>query len=139
VRRHRGGRPARGRFAGGAPGGARPGGADLHHKDPVDAQGVYDALVEARQLAETLGAVQAGRLRWEQGLERYRCAVRDETHAMFRATLRRLEREVFQEPPALVIRTVLKWLMEDPEYQRRFLLFLSRAIPRTDGCPPRWS
>ena len=34
----------------------------LHHKDPVDGQGIYDALVEAKRLAELLVLERAGEL-----------------------------------------------------------------------------
>ena len=36
---------------------------------------------------------------------------------MFRATMKRLERELYEEPPVLVIRTLIRWMMTDPVYQ----------------------
>jgi len=43
--------------------------------------------------------------------------------------MKRLEEELFEEPPPFMIRTMLRWMLQDPEYQRRFSLFLGRAIP----------
>jgi 2-polyprenyl-6-methoxyphenol hydroxylase-like FAD-dependent oxidoreductase len=101
----------------------------VHHKDPIDGQGIYDALVEARHLAELLVALHEQRLDWDALLARYRRAVMDETHKMFQATMQRLARDLYSDHPPLMIRTLLRWALEDPEYQRRFLLFLTRTLP----------
>jgi 2-polyprenyl-6-methoxyphenol hydroxylase-like FAD-dependent oxidoreductase len=105
----------------------------LHHKDPVDGQGVYDALLETKILAEELRTWRAGEQGWDELLVRYDRRVREGTHGMFLATMERLRRELYAEPPVLVIKTLLRWLMNDEEYQRRFILFLCRALP-----PDRW-
>jgi 2-polyprenyl-6-methoxyphenol hydroxylase-like FAD-dependent oxidoreductase len=101
----------------------------VHHKDPIDGQGIYDALVEARHLAELLVAVHEQRLSWDALLERYGRAVIGETHDMFEATMKRLVRDLYSDTPPLMIRTLIRWALEDPEYQRRFLLFLTRVLP----------
>ncbi len=100
----------------------------VHHKDPIDGQGIHDALVEARHLAALLVALHEQRLDWDALLARYRRAVMDETHKMFQATMQRLARDLYSDPPPLKIRTILRWALEDPEYQHRFLLFLTRTI-----------
>lgn len=100
----------------------------VHHKDPIDGQGIYDALVEARHLAELLVALHEQRLGWDDLVARYRRAVMDETHKMFQATMQRLVRDLYSDPPPLMIRTLLRWALQDPEYQRRFLLFLNRTL-----------
>lgn len=105
----------------------------LHHKDPVDGQGIYDALLESKILAEELRAWRAGEQGWDALLARYDRRVRESTHGMFMATMERLRRELYEEPPELVKRTVMRWLMTDEEYQRRFLSFLCRTRP-----PERW-
>jgi flavin-dependent dehydrogenase len=120
----------------GGPGWALAGDA-LHHKDPLDGQGIRDALTETRVLAELMLEAHAGRLGWQELLARYRRSVFDATHAMFEATMERLERDLYNDPPPLVIRTLLRWALQDPQYQRRFLLFLARVVPpdqfRTPG------
>ncbi len=97
----------------------------FHHKDPVDGQGIYDALLEAKLLDAHLDSL-AG----------YREAVLAATMPMFRATVKRLKTELYQDPPAIVVKTFLRWLMTDPEYQRRFLLFLARQEPAETWPPP---
>lgn len=108
----------------------------LHHKDPVDGQGIYDALLEAKILADALDTVHAGTRTFEQAAAWYEARVLEETHPMFLATMERLKKELYEEPPEIVIRTLIRWLMHDPEYQRRFLSFLCRVIPADGWLPP---
>ncbi len=108
----------------------------LTHKDPIDGQGIHDALVGARALAELLVAVHEGRLGWEAMLDRYQGAVRRETYEMYQQTMKRLARDLYSDPSPLMIRTLLRWSLSDPEYQRRFLLFLARALPPSQFRTP---
>ncbi|AKT39111.1 NAD(P)/FAD-dependent oxidoreductase [Chondromyces crocatus] len=105
----------------------------LHHKDPLDGQGIYDALIGAKRLSEVLVAVHEGRTRWEEGLAVYRRQVDEETRPMFRSTMQRLKTELFEGPSPLFIRTMLRWMLNDPEYQRRYFMYLGRVLP-----PDRW-
>jgi flavin-dependent dehydrogenase len=101
----------------------------VHHKDPLDGQGIRDALIGARHLAELLIQVHDQRLSWDEALIRYHRAVLDETHRMFESTMKRLVRDLYSDPPPWMIRSLLRWALEDPVYQRRFLLFLNRVVP----------
>jgi 2-polyprenyl-6-methoxyphenol hydroxylase-like FAD-dependent oxidoreductase len=109
----------------------------LHHKDPVDGQGIHDALVEGRELSALLIALHKKQLGWSELLLRYQHEVTVATRAMFEATMKRLERDFYADPPPLLIRTLLRWALQDPEYQRRFLMFLARAIPPHRFRTPR--
>jgi 2-polyprenyl-6-methoxyphenol hydroxylase-like FAD-dependent oxidoreductase len=108
----------------------------VHHKDPVDGQGIYDALIGSKLLAQVLADVRAGKLTSDAGLARYRAELHTETHGMFRATMDRLKRELYTEPPELVVRTLMRWLVTDAGYQRRFLQFLCRDIPAEGWLTP---
>lgn len=101
----------------------------LHHKDPLDGQGIYDALAEARIAADVLVSLSTGSRSWPDALGDYDARVRAETHAMFVATTERLKRELFDEPPGIIIDTVLRSLLQDPTYQDRFLRVLCRDVP----------
>lgn len=100
----------------------------LHHKDPVDGQGIYDALIESKHLAELLVSLHQGSISWEKLLADYQQAVTRETKPMFKESMKRIQRELYQEPPAFIIKTAMRWLMQDPAYHRQFMLFLSRSI-----------
>lgn len=108
----------------------------LHYKDPADGQGIHDALLEAGLLDSALAAFLSGARTWDEAMAGYAEAVRAATRPMFLATVTRLRRELYEEPPVPVIRTLLRWMMSDPAYQARFFRYLSRDIP-PDGWMTR--
>jgi 2-polyprenyl-6-methoxyphenol hydroxylase-like FAD-dependent oxidoreductase len=108
----------------------------FHHKDPVDGQGIYDALIEAKVLDEELAPFLAGERSLAASVAAYRRRADEATRPMFLATMDRLKRELYEEPPTIMIKTLVRWLMTDPEYQSRFIRFLGRDIsPETWMTP----
>jgi flavin-dependent dehydrogenase len=101
----------------------------LHYKDPLDGQGIYDALLETRELDLVLDPFLDGKLPWAEAMSRYWEAVQAGTHTMFQQTQLRLQRELYSEPPVLMIKTMMRWLLTDEAYQRRFIQYLSRTLP----------
>lgn len=101
----------------------------VHMKDPVDGQGIYDALLETKILAELLLES------WPKSVEddalpaRWTERLRGATHAFYLATLDRLKRELYGTPPPVMVNTALRWLMTDPVYHERYFQFATRAIP----------
>lgn len=108
----------------------------IHQKDPVDGQGIYDALIEAKLLDEELAPFLAGERSFATFLDTYRRRVDAATRPMFAATLDRLKRELYEEPPTVVIRTLIRWMLTDPVYQSRFIRFLGRDIPPETWLTP---
>lgn len=100
-----------------------------HYKDPVDGQGIYDALVGAELLDRAIASWHAGERPWDRAMADYQGALRAATWPMFLATTGRLRRELYQEPPTAVIDTLMRWTLSDPEYQATFLRVLSRDRP----------
>ncbi len=121
--------------AAGGPGWALVGDA-LHQKDPLDGQGIYDAVFTARALSQAISAWKRGTLSWEQAIATYEDAVRIETYPMYRNTLERVKNELYTHQPAWAYRTWIRWLLEDPEYMRRLGLVLTRGMPVTGWLPP---
>lgn len=101
----------------------------VHYKDPVDGQGIYDALTGARVLDQALGAFLAGEHDWATAMSHYRRDLYAATHPMYTETVTRLRRELYEEPPKLIAKTLIRWMMTDPAYQDRFMHYLGRAIP----------
>lgn len=108
----------------------------LHHKDPIDGQGICDALIAGRELATLLADLHRGLVSWQTMLARYQERVMHETYPMYQSTMKRLARDLYSDPSPLLIRTLIRWALQDPEYQRRFLLFLSRCIAPSDFRTP---
>jgi len=108
----------------------------IHQKDSLDAQGIYDALLEAKLLSQAIASFQQGGKSWPDALASYEQAVWDETHDMFNATLERVQRELYASPPPPVAKTILRWMLTDPEYVNRFALLLIREIEPATWAPP---
>ena len=109
----------------------------LHHKDPVDGQGIYDALLESKILAEAILSAHDGTRTREQALADYSARVVAATRPMFLATMARLRRELYQDTPAVVLATATRWLTTDPIAQRRFLEYVCRVIPPAEWMSPQ--
>ncbi len=109
---------------GGGPGWALVGDA-LHQKDPLDGQGIFDALLMARLLANTLN---------EGGsMQDYERAVMFHTQPMYEATLRRVAREIYTRYPQWFMRTLARYVYEDETYRERWARLFVRDIP-----PEEW-
>jgi flavin-dependent dehydrogenase len=109
----------------------------VHYKDPGDGQGMYDALVGARILDRALASWTESSRTWEQAMADYERDLYAATHDMYLETVSRLRRELYSEPPALIIKTLIRWTMTDPLYQERFLQYIGRAIPVKGWNSPR--
>jgi 2-polyprenyl-6-methoxyphenol hydroxylase-like FAD-dependent oxidoreductase len=121
----------------GGPGWALVGDA-YHQKDSIDAQGIYDALLGAKLLAEQLLLWHAGACTWEQAVERYGTAARAQLEPMFEATMARVKREIYDSPPPFVAKTLLRWVLTHPEYGRRFEALVTRQLdPAQFLTPPK--
>ena len=104
----------------------------LHHKDPIDTQGIYDALIESKRLATLLLSYHQQVLPWDKVLSGYQDAVRQETLEMFKQTTRAVK-SLYQDVPAVLLRTAMRWLMHDPAYRRQSVQFIARAV-----SPANW-
>ena len=104
-----------------------------HQKDSLDAQGIYDALVGAKYLAEELTAWQKNGKDWEAAMQAYSDRAYSHIKPMFDATMDRVKREIYDIPPPLVAKTILKWVLTSDEYKHRFKHILIR-----DFDPEGW-
>jgi flavin-dependent dehydrogenase len=99
----------------------------FHYKDPLDGQGIYDALTETKFLAEAIGKWKSGQLTWEQAGALYKENAWAATYPMFNMTTSRVQREMHSFPPKPIINTIIKWMLTDPGYQKTLLRALARV------------
>jgi flavin-dependent dehydrogenase len=99
----------------------------FHYKDPLDGQGIFDALTETKYLAEAIGKWKSGQLTWEQAGEFYKDQAWAATYPMFNMTTARVQREMHVFPPKLIIKTLIRWMLTDPGYQKTLLRALARV------------
>ncbi|MET0390997.1 MAG: NAD(P)/FAD-dependent oxidoreductase, partial [Polyangiales bacterium] len=109
-----------------------------HQKDSIDAQGIYDALLGARVLAQMLIAWQRGEVGLSQALEDYRRAIYTELKPMFDFTLSRVKRELYgSPPPPVVARSVLRWIVTSEAYGKNFGALVTRRLAPEQLMRPR--
>lgn len=100
----------------------------VHYKDPIDGQGIYDALLSSKILADALQRWKKHGAPWSEAMQSYQDQFWGETHAMYLQTVERVKKEIYSKPPPFIINTLLRWMMTDPEYQLGFLRHIHRAI-----------
>lgn len=118
----------------GGPGWALVGDA-LHQKDPIDGQGIYDALFSAKALSRELAAWKQEGKPWAQAVADYETAVREETFAMYRATIDQVKLMVYSTIPVDADKFFYRWFGADEEVNRRYALLSVRGIPATNWLP----
>jgi len=108
----------------------------VHYKDPIDGQGIYDALLGTKILAEAIHKWKLESCSWEESMKFYQDELWKETHPMFLQTVGRIKEEIYSEPPPFIINTVIRWTLTDPEYQAGFLRYIHRAIDPAERPTP---
>lgn len=97
-----------------------------HQKDSIDAQGIYDALLGAKLLGEELVAWRRGDKALDVAITDYGARVYADARPMFDATMGRVERETYSTPPPFVAKNILRWLLSNAHYQKRYGKLLVR-------------
>jgi flavin-dependent dehydrogenase len=121
----------------GGPGWALVGDA-LHQKDPLDGQGIYDAVYTAKALATQVIAWQRGEKTWEVALADYEADVMAETYPMYLKTMERVRKEMHTSHPAWMRKTLLRWLAILPDYAHGNGKVLARVIPAAAWHPEKF-
>jgi flavin-dependent dehydrogenase len=108
----------------------------VHYKDPIDGQGIYDALLGTKILAEAIRKWKHDSCSWEESMKFYQEEFWKATHPMFLQTVQRIKEEAYGKPPPFIIKTVIRWTLTDPEYQAGLLRYIHRAIDPSERPTP---
>jgi flavin-dependent dehydrogenase len=98
-----------------------------HQKDPLDGQGVYDAVATARALAHVIHLYKRGLLTWNAALSEYDETCRIVTYGMYKSLQRRISM-TFYQPPALPP-LLQRWVSQDDRVMDLMGRMLTRQIP----------
>jgi len=108
----------------------------VHYKDPIDGQGIYDALLGTKILSEAILKWKQESYSWEEAMKFYQDEFWKATHTMFLQTVERIKQEIYSTPPPFIINTVIRWTMTDPNFQAGFLRYIHRAIDPSERPTP---
>jgi flavin-dependent dehydrogenase len=114
----------------------QPGGAGwaltgdaMVQQDPLDGQGIYNAVFTAKSLAWAIREWRAGRMAWDEALEWYDDTVMARTYSMYRQMLDRVQSSLYTQLPEETARIVAQWALDDPTLKAVMGRFITRQIP----------
>jgi flavin-dependent dehydrogenase len=105
----------------------------LHHRDTLDAQGIYEALLSSKLLSDAISLLLKEGRPWNEVVHWYEQTVHMITKPMCKATLKRLVWQHRIPWPGWFINTIIQWIFCDPEYKERFMRLHVRDIE-----PEKW-
>ncbi|MEL6405602.1 MAG: NAD(P)/FAD-dependent oxidoreductase [Chloroflexota bacterium] len=106
-----------------------------HQKDPLDGQGIYNAVVTGKALARKMLAWRKGELTWETMLAEYDEVARVKTYPMYKSLQSRIKGSFYasgqplEGVPDWAQETLGRYLLEDKEVAGLLLKILTREIP----------
>ena len=105
----------------------------FHQKDPLDGQGIYDALYMGKVLALAMKRWWTGALTWEEMLQAYEQVVRSKTYPMYRTLQGRVKNSFYNTislpVPSWVVGKAGEWVAQDGGMSQLFGLMLTRQLP----------
>jgi flavin-dependent dehydrogenase len=106
----------------------------VHYKDPIDGQGIYDALMGSKLLAEAIYQWKHKGVSWEDAGAEYEQRFRDASYPMLLQTVARAKQEL-TPAPKFILKTLVRWMLSDPDFQRDFIRYSSRVLNPADFKP----
>lgn len=55
---------------------------------------------------------------------------------MFAVTMDRVKNEIYERPPPVVAKTLLRWILTHPDYARRYTALVTRELDPAQFLPP---
>lgn len=104
-----------------------------HQKDPLDGQGIYNAVFTSKALAWAIRYWRNGEKTWEEALEWYDETARIKTYPMYKSLMNRVKMSFYAQPngnmPAWLQDNLARWTMEDPAIQNLMSRYITRQVP----------
>lgn len=115
----------------GGPGWALVGDA-YHQKDPLDGQGIYNAVITGKALAQQIRRWYRGEIDWDQALADYDETARIKTYYAYRNLQNQVRGNFYgnrTQIPEWAADTLGRWIFNDPNVQTVMGGMLNRQIP----------
>ena len=98
-----------------------------HQKDPLDGQGLYDAVATSRAMTHAIRQYKRGLLTWNAALKEYDETCRVVTYGMYKSLKQRIY-NTFYQPPAMPAK-LQQWITQDDAVLSLMGRMLIRQIP----------
>lgn len=112
----------------GGPGWALVGDA-LVQQDPLDGQGIYNAVYTAKALSWAIRKWWVGEMDWARALEWYDETVQIRTSSMYRQLLDRVQASLYTTIPQPLTDLMARWMGDDPLLKRVMGQYITRQVP----------
>lgn len=104
-----------------------------HQKDPLDGQGIYNAVVTGKALARELLKWKKGEQSWDATLANYDETARIKTYPMYKSLQTRVRTSFYANSnitiPEWAQENLAKWLLDDPSFNDLMGKMLTRELP----------
>ncbi len=104
-----------------------------HQKDPLDGQGIYDAIFTGRVLASALKRWHGGKISWSGAIQAYDRVARMKTYPMYKTLQGRVKNSFYNTItlpiPSWAVGKVGEWVVQDPQMSELMGRLLTRQIP----------
>jgi 2-polyprenyl-6-methoxyphenol hydroxylase-like FAD-dependent oxidoreductase len=100
----------------------------VHYKDPSDGQGIYDALLGSKLLAQSIITWKHHGAAWEVAGAHYQQVLKEATYPMFLQTVANVRQNLYTPMPDFLFRIVAGGLMNNATFKAQFLRYLAREI-----------
>ncbi len=99
----------------------------VHYKDPSDGQGIYDALLESKLLAQAIHSWKQNGAKWAVAGASYQQKIIETTHPTFKRTVANVKQTLYTNVPGFLLKTLVRWMTNNPNFQTQLLRNLARA------------
>lgn len=104
-----------------------------HQKDPLDGQGIWNAVITSKALTRSIAKWLNGDWSWQHALDEYDDVARVKTYPMYKALQTRIRASFYTEGdlpvPPQMMHTVSRWMLEDPAFNQLMGKMLTRELP----------
>jgi len=104
-----------------------------HQKDPLDGQGIYNAVITGKILARQMLKWNKGDISWDEAIEEYDELSRMKTYGMYKSLQTSIRRNFYGESdiavPEWAQEQLARWLLDDEQFKDLIGKMLIREVP----------
>ncbi|MGJ3239592.1 MAG: NAD(P)/FAD-dependent oxidoreductase [Anaerolineae bacterium] len=104
-----------------------------HQKDPLDGQGIYNAVITGKALARQMLKWKRGEINWETAISEYDDIARVKTYPMYKSLQNRIQTSFYSDQgatiPTWLQDSLARWVLDDAEFQELVGKLFTREVP----------